>query len=244
MKTSMFDAPAVSPSISTLTGSGGQGRRSIQETVYDALRESILNLTLPPNSEISEKDMAVRYAVSRTPVREAFIHLAQEGLIRVVPQKRTLVSLIDFARVEQEFFLRERLELAVLELFLQNSSEQDFTDMENLIDKQQQAVESGNYLELMTYDDAFHRILYTVAKQPLCNNVVEMMNGHYYRVRLLTTWISGIAGDVVIQHRHILNALRQGNLDEARHLLTAHLGKLTVEEKILRIEFPTFFTAS
>jgi DNA-binding GntR family transcriptional regulator len=77
---------------------------SVQDSVYTALRESIMNLNLAPGTVISEKEISCRYEVSRTPVREAFIHLSKEGLIKVIPQKETQVSLIDFARVEQEFF--------------------------------------------------------------------------------------------------------------------------------------------
>jgi DNA-binding GntR family transcriptional regulator len=218
-------------------------RPSVQDSVYSVLRQSIMNLNLTPGSEISETEIAQKFNVSRTPVREAFIRLAKEGLIQVVPQRKTLVSLIDFSRVEQEFFLRESLEVAVLELFLKKCQPSHFTEMEQLIKKQNDDFEGKDYISLLNHDDSFHRTLYDVAGQQLSWEMLSSMNGHYYRVRLLTTWFSGIASDVVRQHKHILAALKAKDLTEARRLLVRHVRKLSVEEKLLRDEFPSFFAA-
>jgi DNA-binding GntR family transcriptional regulator len=217
-------------------------RQSVQDAVYSALRQSIMNLNLTPGAEISETEIAQKFNVSRTPVREAFIHLANEGLIQVIPQKKTQVSLIDFSRVEQEFFLRASLEMAVLELFLKKKGPKYFDDMEELIEKQTADIKANDYISLLNHDDGFHRTFYEVAGQMLSWNTLTSMNGHYFRVRLLTTWFSGIASDVITQHKNILTALKTGDLHKARHLLAQHIRKLTVEEKLLKEEFPNFFS--
>ena len=63
------------------------------------------------------KTISERLNVSRTPVRDALIKLAKEGLVDVIPQKGTSVSKIDLKRVEEERFLRESLELRAIEIF-------------------------------------------------------------------------------------------------------------------------------
>ncbi|MDR3275588.1 MAG: GntR family transcriptional regulator [Treponema sp.] len=216
-------------------------RYSVQDQVYDTLRQDILNLNLVPGASISETEISLRFSVSRTPVREAFIHLAKEDLINILPQKGTFVSLIDFAQVEQEFFLRESLELAVLSPFLERCGGPCFETLEAIIEAQRKAIEQGDFVALVNYDDDFHRTFYEIAGQDLAWNVLTGRNGHYRRVRLLSTWFSGIAGDVVNQHRSILRALQEGSLEDARRELQGHLRKLEVEEAILRAEFPAFF---
>jgi DNA-binding GntR family transcriptional regulator len=216
-------------------------KQSVQDSVYAALRQNIMNLNLSPGMEISEKEIALKFDVSRTPVREAFIHLANEGLIQVFPQKKTVVALIDFSLVEQEFFIRESLELAVLELFIKKAQPQNFRELEQLIEYQNADFEHSDYLGLLSHDDEFHRTFYDVAGQELSWEVLSHTNGQYQRARLLTIWFSGIAGEVVSQHRTILQALKNKDLNEAQRLLRGHVRKLSVEEKILREEFPDFF---
>jgi DNA-binding GntR family transcriptional regulator len=182
---------------------------TVQHSVYTSLRKSIINLNLAPGTAISEQEIALRYQVSRTPVRETFIHLAKEGLIQVFPQRETLVSRIDFSRVEQEFFLRESLETAALEPFIKNSRPEDFITLEGLIQKQNAAFENNEYIQFVDFDDAFHRIFFETAGQDLSWEVLSNMCGHYHRVRLLTVRIQGIAKHIVGQHKKLLGALKE-----------------------------------
>lgn len=97
---------------------GSMERRSIQTLVYEELKKNIMSLRLKPGQAMSTQEMATRLKVSRTPVREAFLHLQSEGLVEMIPQRETIVSKIDLKRVEQEKFIRECLELGVIDQFL------------------------------------------------------------------------------------------------------------------------------
>jgi DNA-binding GntR family transcriptional regulator len=218
--------------------------RSIQDSVYIALRNSIINLNLAPGTAISEKEISLRFEVSRTPVREAFISLAKEGLVRVIPQKETLVSLIDFARVEQEIFLRESLETAVLEPFIKNSQPSHFMELEQLLEKQKSALAGHEYVNFVDHDDNFHRIFFEAAGQLLSWDLLENVSGHFHRVRLLIIRLKGIAKDLIDQHKSIVTALRKKDLLKARSLLNIHLHKLDTEEAMLLREFPQYFVSA
>ncbi len=67
--------------------------------VYDILRDEILDLTLPPGSPIDEVQLAERFAMSRTPIREALVRLASEGLVETLPNRSTMVSNIDLVNL-------------------------------------------------------------------------------------------------------------------------------------------------
>jgi DNA-binding GntR family transcriptional regulator len=216
---------------------------TVQDSVYTSLRKSIINLNLVPGTAISEQEIALRYKVSRTPVRETFIHLAKEGLIQVFPQKETLVSRIDFLRVEQEFFLRESLETAVLEPFINNSGLEDFITLEGLIQKQNAAFENNEYIHFVDFDDEFHRTFFKTAGQDLSWVVLEKMCGHYHRTRLLTIRLQGIAKNIVGQHKKLLAAVKKKDPVKAKEILREHLHKLGSEEKMLREQFPDYFVS-
>jgi DNA-binding GntR family transcriptional regulator len=214
---------------------------TVQNSVYTALRKSIINLNLAPGTAISEKEVGSRYEVSRTPVREAFINLSKEGLVKVIPQRETLVSRIDFGRVEQEWFLRESLEMAVLKPFIFNCRAGHFAELSQLIEMQNEAFNRNDYVAFQNHDDAFHRVFFVAAGQDLSWEVLDSMCGHYYRVRVLAIRLRGIAKTIMGQHKSILAALKRKDLDAARARLGLHLHKLSAEEKMLREEFPGYF---
>ena len=218
-------------------------QRGFQDEVYAALRNSIINLNLEPGSSISEMEISQKFHVSRTPVREAFIHLSMEGLVEVIPQKETRVSLIDPKRVEQEFFLRESLETAVLELFISKSGTGHFAEMESLISLQHSAIKSQTYVDFMNHDDRFHQILFEAAAQHLSWEVLSSMSGHYHRVRMLTILIAGIGDEKIEDHRKILTALKKGDIEKSKEVLYQHLHNLDAEEKLLLEKFPGYFVS-
>ena len=81
--------------------------------VLDYLREQIISLTLPPGSILSRQDIAANFGLSQTPVRDALIHLAEEGLVDVFAQHKTVVSRIDIRAAKQAHFLRRSIELEI-----------------------------------------------------------------------------------------------------------------------------------
>lgn len=78
-------------------------RGSGVQTVYDALKQSIVELTLEPGAPLDEVTLAERFDMSRTPVREALVRLAAEGLVTQLPNRNTIVSPIDFGRLPVYF---------------------------------------------------------------------------------------------------------------------------------------------
>src|SRR2546423_9074673 len=91
------------------------GRRTSRRDIYLKLRQMVLTLELAPGAAVSENELAASLGVSRTPVRESLIMLAQEGLVQVFPKIGSFVSRVDPAQVADAQFLREAVELASLE---------------------------------------------------------------------------------------------------------------------------------
>ena len=89
-------------------------RKTNRRAVYEDLRRRILALELQPGATLSENELAAELGVSRTPVRESLILLADEGLVQVFPKVGSFVSRVDPQRVADAQFLREAVELASL----------------------------------------------------------------------------------------------------------------------------------
>ena len=91
-------------------------RESGGEYALRTIKENIINLELPPGSQISENELAAEMGLSRTPVREALIELSKVKIVDVQPQKKSSIPLIDYDMVEESRFMRDLLECAVVEL--------------------------------------------------------------------------------------------------------------------------------
>lgn len=78
-------------------------RGSGAQKVYQALRQSILDLTLDPGSPLDEVTLSEQFQMSRTPIREALVRLVAEGLAKTLPNRNTVVATIDFAQLPVYF---------------------------------------------------------------------------------------------------------------------------------------------
>ncbi|MCL1991877.1 MAG: GntR family transcriptional regulator [Spirochaetes bacterium] len=211
--------------------------------IYSTLLTSIINLGLAPGTAISESEISRKFDVSRTPVREAFLYLAREGLLDIIPQKETRVSLIDTARVKQELFIRESLEIAALERFLPETNGLFFEKMERLIALQKEAYKNKLYSDFINYDDLFHEALFEACGQRLSWKVIYNTCSHYHRIRMLSIRLTGIADEKAAQHWKILDALKKNDMEEVKKMFHLHLHSLDEEETLLKKEFPDYFVS-
>jgi DNA-binding GntR family transcriptional regulator len=78
-------------------------RGSGVQTIYESLKQSIVELTLEPGAPLDEVTLAERFDMSRTPVREALVRLAAEGLVTQLPNRNTIVAPIDFGKLPVYF---------------------------------------------------------------------------------------------------------------------------------------------
>ncbi|ERJ92631.1 GntR family transcriptional regulator [Treponema lecithinolyticum] len=215
--------------------------KSVQATVYNILKNSIMRLQLKPGTAMSTQEIADKLHVSKTPVREAFIRLQREGLVEIFPQKQTVVSRIDLKRTAQERFIRESLECAVMEAVIENCSRKNLALLRENIEKQRRAREKKDYLLHILLDNEFHKLLFTIAGQPLCWETIDDISGNYARIRLMTVWTAETMDAVIAQHVQLLAVIERGNVEEAREYMKAHLGMLDTEMDGLLHKYPDFF---
>lgn len=184
---------------------GSMERRSIQTLVYEELKKNIMSLRLKPGQAMSTQEMATRLKVSRTPVREAFLHLQSEGLVEMIPQRETIVSKIDLKRVEQEKFIRECLELGVIDQFLEKKDREAIHMMSGLIQIQEQCDQAMDYVGFLDADDRFHKVLFDVTGQQMAWATIAQRNGHYNRLRILYIQEQAVMESSIQQHAQIVS---------------------------------------
>ncbi len=214
---------------------------SVREQVYAILRSEIVNIELKPGTVISTQETAERLNVSRTPVREAFIMLNTESLLDLTPQKATVVSKIDYNRVKQEWFIREALEVQNMRAFAVLVTEETIAEMEANLREQKICAEQNDYIKMMLLDNRFHGLEFADTKQSLAGELISQKNGHYDRLRLLTSQTEDRIKGIVREHEAMLQAFKKHDPELAVTLLKQHISKVENYQMTACKRWPEYF---
>ncbi len=215
-------------------------RETGREYALRTIKDNIIRLELAPGSFISENELASQLGLSRTPVREALIDLAGVKIVEIAPQKRTVVSYVNYDMVEEARFARRVLETAVVELVCAMRTQEDLACLEENVRLQRFYLERGNYGGIMELDDRFHQMLFDIAQKPQAFQMVQHMAIHFDRVRSMA--LSEVKDmNIVEDHGRIVEALAHENPTEAKKLLERHLDRYRFDEAALRSQYPQYF---
>ncbi|WP_342556351.1 GntR family transcriptional regulator [Paenibacillus sp. FSL R7-0652] len=214
---------------------------STRDLVYDTLKKQILSLDLPPGTAISEKEISLDFQVSRTPVRESFVRLAQEGLLEVYPQRGTYVSLIQVDLVEEARFMREHLERAVIRLACEHFPAEQMSALEQNLTLQQQCQNEPDDERMFQLDEEFHSTLFAGCNKSKTWTVIEQMSVHLNRSRMLRLSSDHHWDHLIEQHRSMVQAIKQQDAEQAERLAQEHLHLTVTDLAVLRDTYPSYF---
>lgn len=199
---------------------------TIGHRVFEALKLAIVQLQLRPGNLLSEAEVAKQLGVSRQPVREAFIKLAEVGLVEVRPQRGTFVVLISRRDVENARFIRAAIEVAVLRKACLEASEEDITQLRDIIKRQREASAAGDLAHFLKLDEMLHQ---GIAKSVDCEHawrVLESLKAQMDRVRYLSLSLATPIDTLINQHEKIVDAIAAHDPDAADTAMQEHLAEI------------------
>ncbi|KAI7249349.1 hypothetical protein KC345_g11751 [Hortaea werneckii] len=214
---------------------------STRDIVYRSLKNQILLLELPPGTGISEKEISLKFNVSRTPVRESFVRLAQEGLLAVYPQRGTVVSLIDSELVEEARFMREHLERAVIREACTSFPDNSLIDLKANLDKQKLCVEDQDYKEMFMLDEEFHHLIFTGSGKKNTWEVVQQIKVHLNRSRMLKLTADHNWEHLYQQHYNLYEAIRQQDIPQGDQIMQEHMALTIADQEMLMEKYPQYY---
>ena len=216
------------------TGAAGcrdvvEGTQTLGDRVYDQLLDAIMTGEIPLGAKIGENDLALRFGVSRGPLREAIRRLEERRLIvRTAHVGARVVELSDSALLEL-FFVREAMEGMAARLASQRMSDGEIADLTLLLDSHAESVAEREHYDQRDHDLDFH---YRIAKGArndlieglLCRDLYQLLQIYRYR----HSAVPGRAQRALLEHRRIAAAIadRDGDLAEIlmrRHIVSARM---------------------
>jgi DNA-binding GntR family transcriptional regulator len=206
----------------------------------DALKDAILRGDLRPGQPLREGELSASLNVSRGTVREAQRLLQDEGLVEVVPHRGAFVAELSPRTVREMYTLRALLEAYAVRLAMEKDAyrEEDFETMETLLRRMGEFEEKGDIFAYIEADLEFHHeickwsdhgLLLDVLKSVQSLSRLCMINVKLYRTDLEPDGV---------QHRHIYDAIRTGDPDQAEDAVREHLGfsRIALVAKVAEVQ--------
>lgn len=198
------------------------------DRVTSSIRALILSGACAPGSRIAQEDLAVRFGVSRLPVREALNRLESEGLVVLKPNSGAWVAKLDLAECLEVYKIRERIEpLALLEA-AGRMTDQQISRLDELVVEMSQTEDTETFLRL---DRQFHLASYQPAGMNQLYVMIERFWNTTQHYRRAFTQLLGKDRSWIIhaEHRLIIDALRRRDCEGAAHILYEHIRRTRFE---------------
>lgn len=204
----------------TLAGVAGLRAR---DRAYHDLRYRILTGRLAPGTTLLETELAALLALSRTPVREAAIRLADEGLVEIRPRHGITVRDLTLADVRDILDVFSSLEVRAVELAARRGIDAaPRAEIAALMDRMERATQAGDIARWSELDDQFHSALVACCGNARLQRTMAEYWGQQYRARLLILPLRPSPAQSDAEHRGILAAVVARDADAARALHQRH----------------------
>lgn len=224
--TRRIDTPdSVSASRSKETGSA---------RVYSELRHSILNMSLPPSHPLDEVGLSHHFKLSRSPIREALVRLASEGLVLTLPNRSTIVAPLDFRSVPEYLDALDLLQRATHRSAAVCRSEEELHEIEqsdrSFRAAREAAYESGEWLTIIERDYDFHLMIAEAGRNQYFASFYKRVleEGRrmlYFHTEFLSKRLRVRAGRLNLGHAEIVEAIRDRKADRAEQLAHEHANR-------------------
>ena len=197
---------------------------SLKKKVYEDLRYRIITQDLPPGELLKEKELMTHYGIGRSPLREIFIELQREGLIRRVPRAGTWVAPMDLKFVKQIAEVRIALEGLAGELAAERISEKELKQLEDILSTVEghKNKGKGNIQDLIHYESNFHKIIYASTKNEKLETLLLEFQGVGARLWHYLFFTEEQLYKLFDDHRKILDALKKRDVKQCRELMAQH----------------------
>lgn len=227
---------ALGPSEGAASGSGSTVQR-----VYADLRRRIVNFDLAPDLTLPRQELTEAYGISQTPLREALQKLHSEGLVRIYPQSRTVVSRIDVPQIYEAHFLRVALECEVAYNLARAPDPAVMTRARSIL-RMQEAVaqDPGQISMFQELDEVFHDTLFSGLGRGALHRLMRERSGHLERARRLHNAQNRV-DTIIAGHLRVIEAIESADPAAATQAMRDHLGGTISHIETLRLQFPDFF---
>lgn len=197
---------------------------SLADLAYQKLKQRILSLEFLPGQVVSDFKLREELNMSRTPIKEALMHLKSDGLILDLGKKGYEVRRITEDDIIDLFDAREGIECAALKISMLHGISPDVLDhLRHLNTQVAQADEQRDYEKVFDFDSELHVTLLEASGNSRLIEYYRMILLQLRRMRLLTYFEKKLPKEAAKEHSLLFSALAEQNTELALKTLSRHI---------------------
>lgn len=212
-----------SPSVTDLVPRQSS-RRS--HAVFVALQKEIVLGGLQPEQALTEMELAQRFGCSQSTVREALMQLSEEGLVKRLPHRGTLVAPCRSDDARALIAIRRAVECGYLERVVAHVDDTLLGALHDELNAMRNAARDGDEYLLSVHDRAFHTTLFAAADLPLVVPILTRCLIHNHRYKILNSQPNRALEETAERHVPVIDALRTRDLGRLRAVLGHHISTI------------------
>jgi DNA-binding GntR family transcriptional regulator len=213
---------------------------SLSDAAYGALRERVLNLTLPAGELLNERWICELLGLGRTPIHQALQRLHQEGLIEIVPRKGILVTPDSVARIIDLLDARSLIEPVLAGRAARLAVPEDIDELKQIIASSgEQAGGRANSVDrFVERDRAFHAKLAQIGGSPVLVEMQKSLHERAMRFWYAELWRTLDEAKATDEHATVIAAIERGDVRAAEAAMSQHINEITARLRKIQAMSP------
>jgi len=179
-----------------------------KRNIFEDLKMSIMQGTFKPRERLIERNLAARFAVSRTPIREALHKLAAMGMVRIIPNQGAMVADFSLQDIESLYFVRLHLERLAGRLACSKVTKEEINTLVTLNQGLKKAMGWDDFSKMVEKDQQFHLTLIRFSKNPFLIKAIEDLRLKSYPFSYYYWRSNQYLRSSLADHNRMIHALR------------------------------------
>ena len=192
---------------------------TLREKILENIRDAIISGALKGGSRVSEPDLAERYGISRTPIREAFRQLESEGFLTVIPRRGAVVSEFSVKDVEEFYAIKSILEGYAAHRACEKLTAKELDRLQAINDRLAELAAHNDIRTFFKIHNDFHDVFIKAADNEKLRELITSLVSRFQRLRLMSISLPGRMGISVQEHEKIIEAFRLKDAETAEMLV-------------------------
>lgn len=192
---------------------------TLREKILENIRDAIISGTLKEGCKVSEPELAERFGISRTPIREAFRQLESEGYLTVIPRRGAVVSEFNLKEVEDFYAIKSILEGYAAQRACERLTDKELERLHSINSRLSELADANDVKGFFKLHDEFHAVFINASDNEKLKEMIYSLITRFQRLRHMSLSLPGRMAVSVQEHEKILDAFRRRDAVAASKLV-------------------------